>query len=79
MIYESGCVLCLNHTKRLKYTTNFEMGRKCDTDGRKEMCMQGFGWETLEERDQLEDQGVGGRVILKWIFKKWFGFSGGNF
>jgi hypothetical protein len=25
----------------------------------------------VRERDHLEDPGVDGRVILKWIFKKW--------
>jgi hypothetical protein len=27
----------------------------------------------LRARDHLEDPGVGGRIILRWIFMKWTG------
>jgi hypothetical protein len=33
----------------------------------------GFWWGNLTERDHSEDLGVGGRIILKCIFKKWDG------
>jgi hypothetical protein len=32
-----------------------------------------FWWEDLRVKDHLEDQGVGGKIILKWVFKKWNG------
>jgi len=33
----------------------------------------GFWWRNLRERDHLEDPGVDGRIILRWIFRKWYG------
>jgi hypothetical protein len=33
--------------------------------------IQGFGGGNLRERDYWEDQGVDGRIILRWNFRKW--------
>jgi hypothetical protein len=37
--------------------------------GREEVYT-GFWWGNLRERVQLEDPGVDGRIILRWIFRK---------
>jgi hypothetical protein len=31
----------------------------------------GFWWRDLSDGDHLGDPGVNGRIISKWIFKKW--------
>jgi len=31
----------------------------------------GFWWGNLKERHHLKYQGVDGRIILRWIFRKW--------
>jgi hypothetical protein len=28
-------------------------------------------WGNLREKDHLEDQGLEGRILLRWIFGKW--------
>jgi len=30
----------------------------------------GFWWGNLRERDHLQEPGVDGRIILRWIFRK---------
>jgi hypothetical protein len=31
----------------------------------------GSWWGKLRERDHLEEASVDGRIILKWMFRKW--------
>jgi len=36
-----------------------------------ERCIQGVWWGNLREIYYLEDPGVDGRIILRWIIRKW--------
>jgi hypothetical protein len=38
--------------------------------GRGKVCT-GFWWGSLREGDHWEDPDVDGRIILRWIFRKW--------
>jgi hypothetical protein len=38
--------------------------------GRREACT-GFWWGNLREKDQWGDPGVDGRVVLRWLVRKW--------
>jgi hypothetical protein len=43
--------------------------------GRGEVCT-GFWWGSLREGDHWGDPDVNGRIILRWIFRKWEGVVG---
>jgi hypothetical protein len=47
-----------------------EMCRACSAHGVEERHIQDIGGK-LRERDQLGDPGIDGRIILRWIFRKW--------
>jgi len=46
------------------------VGRACSKYRGEERRKQGFGGETLG-RVHLGNPGVYGRIILRWIFRKW--------
>jgi len=43
------------------------MGEACSAYGGEERRIQGFGGGT----DYLKDPGIDGRIILRWLFRKW--------
>jgi hypothetical protein len=51
---------------------NNETGGACSTHGEKKGVYRVLVWKT-ERRDNLEDTGVNGRIILRWTFRNWVG------
>jgi hypothetical protein len=48
-----------------------EMGGACRAYGVEERRIHGFGGGYLRERDHWGYPGVDGRIILRYIFRKW--------
>ena len=49
------------------------MGGACSTyEGREEVYAE-FWWRNVREREHLGVPGVDGRIILRWICRKWDG------
>ena len=48
-----------------------EMGGSCSAYEGGERRVQGFGGETWGKKTTGETTGVDGRIILRWIFRKW--------
>jgi len=49
-----------------------EVGRTRDVCGGRGEAYTGFWWGNLRVRDHLGDPGIDGRIVLKWIFRKWY-------
>ena len=47
------------------------MGGTCSAYGGTEEAYTGFWWGNLWEIDDLGEPGIGGKIILRWIFRKW--------
>jgi len=45
---------------------------------RREEVYTGLWWGGLRERDHLEDPDVDGRIILRWLSRKWDGVWTGS-
>jgi len=52
-----------------------ELGRACGAYGRGG-GFTGFWWGNLKERGQWGDPDADGRIVLRWIFRKWEGVVG---
>jgi hypothetical protein len=63
-LYSSPTIVRVIKSRKMRWAGN--VARM----GRGEACT-GFWWGNLRKRDQCRDPDVDGRIILRWIFRKW--------
>jgi len=63
-LYSSPNIVRVIKSRKLRWAGHVErMGRG--------EAYTGFWWGNLKERNHLGDPGIVGRIILRWIFRKW--------
>jgi hypothetical protein len=65
-LYSSPNIIRVIKSRRMRWAGHVACGGKREVHSR-------FWWGDLREGDHLEDPDIDGRIILKWIFKKWDG------
>ena len=63
-LYSSPKIVRVIKSRRLRWAGHVEFVGIADLH-------TGFFWGNLRKRDYLEDPGLDGRIILRWIFRKW--------
>jgi len=63
-LYSSPNIVRVIKSRRMKW-----VGHLARMGERRSACR--IWWGNLSERDHLQDAGIYGKIILKWIFKKW--------
>jgi hypothetical protein len=64
-LYATPNVICVIKSRRMRWAGHVER-----------MVYTGFWWGNIRERNHLEDPAIDGRIVLRWIFRKWDGENG---
>jgi hypothetical protein len=68
---EKNSLVYTNICKLVRYHKKNEMGGACGAYEGGESCAQGSGGENCGKETIGGDPHVDGRIILRWIFRKW--------
>jgi hypothetical protein len=65
-LYSSPHIIRVMESRRMRWAAHVALMGRGDV-------FSGFWWGDLRERDHLEGPGAKGRIILRWIFRRWVG------